>query len=108
MRVHASSMVADIFQVSDYGKGPELHQAMKQIEAAGKGAVVFLNKTRHGGGLADELTAYANMTKAQSQGTYPSSTRKTEALAPKFCEVGVTNIKLLSNSNKPLATPDLG
>ena len=66
VRIHASSMVADIFQVTDFGKGPELHQAMRQIQAAGKGAVVFLNKTRHGGGLADELNAYNEMKRANT------------------------------------------
>ena len=73
VRIHASSMVADIFQVTDFGKGPELHQAMKQIQAAGKGAVIFLNKTRHGGGLADELNAYSEMKRAKQHGV--SATR---------------------------------
>ena len=41
VRVHASSMVADIFQISDYGKGPQLHSALRKIEQHGKGAVVF-------------------------------------------------------------------
>ena len=109
VRVHASSMVADIFQVSDYGKGPELHQAMKQIEAAGKGVVVFLNKTRHGGGLADELTAYAAMAKAQSQGTFPKLDSKDRGIGAQILRnVGVRNIKLLSNSNQPTGDAGFG
>ena len=37
VRVHASSMISDVFQVSDLGKGPQLQSAMAQIEKEEKG-----------------------------------------------------------------------
>ena len=107
VRVHASSMVADIFQVSDFGKGPQLHQALQQIQIAGKGAVVFLNKTRHGGGLADELHAYSTMKEAQKHGSYPTLDSKDRGIGAQILRsIGVKNIVLLSNSAQ--ATGDVG
>lgn len=101
VRVHASSMVADIFQVSDFGKGPQLHAALKQIQAAGKGAVVFLNKTRHGGGLADELNAYAAMKQAKQHGHFPKLDSKDRGIGAQILRsIGIQHITLLSNSNQ--------
>ena len=99
VRVHASSMVADIFQVSDFGKGPELHAALKQIQQNQKGAVVFLNKTRHGGGLADELNAYAAMKQAKQTGAFPQLDSKDRGIGAQILRnLGIRNIALLSNS----------
>jgi 3,4-dihydroxy 2-butanone 4-phosphate synthase/GTP cyclohydrolase II len=107
VRVHASSMVADIFQVSDFGKGPELHAALKQIQHAGKGVVVFLNKTRHGGGLADELNAYAAMKQAQQRGNFPQLDSKDRGIGAQILRsIGIRRITLLSNSSQ--RTGDVG
>ena len=107
VRVHASSMVADIFQVSDFGKGPELHAALKQIQQAGKGVVVFLNKTRHGGGLADELNAYAAMKQAQQRGNFPQLDSKDRGIVAQILRsIGIRRITLLSNSSQ--RTGDVG
>lgn len=107
VRVHASSMVADIFQVSDFGKGPELHAALKQIQQAGKGVVVFLNKTRHGGGLADELNAYAAMKQAQQRGNFPQLDSKDRGIGAQILRsIGIRRITLLSNSSQ--RTGDVG
>ena len=99
VRVHASSMVADIFQISDYGKGPQLHSALRKIEQHGKGAVVFLNKTRVGGGLADELTAYAKMKEAKQRGVHPQLDSKDRGIGAQILRnLGIRNIALLSNT----------
>lgn len=58
VRVHSTSMLGDVFQMTDFGKGPELHAAMKQIQKQGKGAVVYINKLREGQSLTDELKIY--------------------------------------------------
>ena len=57
VRVHASSMIGDVFQVSDLGKGPQLQAAMAKIEAEGKGAIIFINKLHQSSGIAEELKA---------------------------------------------------
>ena len=58
VRVHASSMIGDVFQVSDLGKGPQLQAAMAKIKAKGKGAIIFINKLHQSSGIAEELKAY--------------------------------------------------
>ena len=58
IRVHASSMIGDVFQVSDLGKGPQLQAAMAKIEREGKGAIIFINKLHQSSGIAEELKAY--------------------------------------------------
>ena len=109
VRIHASSMVADIFQVTDFGKGPELHQAMKQIQSAGKGAVIFINKTRHGGGLADELMAYREMKKAKQHGNYPKLDSKDRGIGAQILRhIGIKNIMLLSNSDQATGSVGFG
>ncbi|MGB1481118.1 MAG: 3,4-dihydroxy-2-butanone-4-phosphate synthase [Flavobacteriales bacterium] len=109
VRVHASSMVADIFQVSDFGKGPQLHSAMRQIQNAGKGAVVFLNKTRHGGGLADELHAYALMKQAKQSGVFPKLDSKDRGIGAQILRnLGIHRISLLSNSAQTVGDAGYG
>ena len=107
VRMHASSMVGDIFQVTDFGKGPELHAAMKHIQAHGKGVVVFINKSRQGGGLADELKAYAaKKLSSQEHGGTKLDSKDRGIGAQILRDVGVTNIALLSNTSK--ASGDVG
>ena len=63
------------FQVTDFGKGPELHDASDTFKALEK-VRCFLNKTRHGGGLPDELNAYAQMKAAQKHGSFPTGLQR--------------------------------
>ncbi|MGA0434357.1 MAG: 3,4-dihydroxy-2-butanone-4-phosphate synthase [Flavobacteriales bacterium] len=58
LRVHSTSMVGDVFQITDFGKGPMLHAAMQKIDEIGHGAIIYINKLRKGGGILDELKAY--------------------------------------------------
>jgi 3,4-dihydroxy 2-butanone 4-phosphate synthase/GTP cyclohydrolase II len=100
VRMHASSMVGDIFQVTDFGKGPQLHESMKRIQEAGRGVVVFLNKTRHGGGLADELKAYAEVS-ANDQPVFHRLDHKDRGIGAQILrDLGVRNISLLSDTSK--------
>ena len=46
VRVHSSSMLGDVFQITDFGKGPMLHAAMKKMDEIGCGVLVYLNKLR--------------------------------------------------------------
>ena len=109
VRVHASSMVADAFQVSDFGKGPELHQAMKHIQQVGKGAVVFLNKTQPGSRLADELNAYATQKSDELHGTFPVLDSKDRGIGAQILrQLGIKNIVLLSNSSQRIGDVGFG
>ena len=58
VRVHSSCATGDIFGSMRCDCGEQLHQAMKMIEQAGKGVVVYLNQEGRGIGLMEKMRAY--------------------------------------------------
>ncbi|PCJ82283.1 MAG: 3,4-dihydroxy-2-butanone-4-phosphate synthase [Bacteroidetes bacterium] len=108
VRVHASSMIGDVFQVSDLGKGPQLHAAMAKIEEVGCGAIVFINKLRQGGGFAEELKAYSQYHKEQKRlGVFHPFDSKDYGIGAQIVrDLGIRNINLLSDT--PRKTGDIG
>ncbi|MDR0894501.1 MAG: bifunctional 3,4-dihydroxy-2-butanone-4-phosphate synthase/GTP cyclohydrolase II [Prevotellaceae bacterium] len=58
VRVHSSCATGDIFGSMRCDCGEQLHKAMKMIDAAGKGVVVYLNQEGRGIGLMDKIAAY--------------------------------------------------
>ena len=58
VRVHSSCMTGDIFGSFRCDCGPQLHAAMEQIEAAGKGILLYMNQEGRGVGLVNKLKAY--------------------------------------------------
>lgn len=64
VRVHSSCVTGDIFGSCRCDCGPQLHQAMQQIEREGKGVLVYMNQEGRGIGLLNKLRAY----KLQEQG----------------------------------------
>ncbi len=63
-RVHSSCMTGDIFGSCRCDCGEQLHQAMRMVEKAGKGVIVYMNQEGRGIGLLNKLKAY----KLQEQG----------------------------------------
>ena len=58
VRVHSSCITGDIFGSCRCDCGPQLHQAMKMIEDAGKGIIIYMNQEGRGIGLINKLHAY--------------------------------------------------
>jgi len=65
VRVHSSSMIGDIFNAVNFGKGHQLRKAMSFIEKEGKGVIVYINKLDKGRGLSDEILAYSAFSKEE-------------------------------------------
>lgn len=72
VRVHSSSMIGDVFQLTSMSKGPQLQSALELIGSRDVGAVVYINKLRSGGGLLDELRAYKTMRKEPAKTSRPA------------------------------------
>jgi 3,4-dihydroxy 2-butanone 4-phosphate synthase/GTP cyclohydrolase II len=64
VRVHSSCMTGDILGSLRCDCGDQLHNALKMIEAEGKGLVLYMNQEGRGIGLLNKLKAY----KLQEQG----------------------------------------
>ena len=58
VRVHSSCVTGDIFGSCRCDCGPQLHQAMEQIDREGRGVVVYMNQEGRGIGLLNKLKAY--------------------------------------------------
>ncbi len=64
VRVHSSCETGDILGSLRCDCGPQLHAAMKKVEEAGKGLVLYMRQEGRGIGLLNKLKAY----KLQEQG----------------------------------------
>lgn len=58
VRVHSSCVTGDIFGSERCDCGEQLHKAMRMIEKAGKGVVLYLNQEGRGIGLMAKIAAY--------------------------------------------------
>lgn len=97
VRVHSSSMIGDIFSAKNIGKGQQLNEAMARIEKEGKGVIVYINKMRKGGGLLDEIEAYAKL--GESSTTHRQMDSKDYGIGAQILrDLGVRKMKLLSNT----------
>ena len=100
VRVHASSMIGDVFQVSDLGKGPQLQAAMAKIEAEGKGAIIFINKLHQSSGIAEELKAYDDYHKKKKDTGvfYPFDSKDYGIGAQIVRDLGIRKINILTDT----------
>jgi len=104
VRVHSSCVTGDIFGSCRCDCGPQLQQAMRQIEAEGRGAIIYMNQEGRGIGLLNKLKAY----KLQEQGRdtvqanedlgFKSDERDYGVGAAILRDLGIRQMRLLTNN----------
>ena len=109
VRVHSSCMTGDILGSLRCDCGDQLHNALKMIEAEGKGLVLYMNQEGRGIGLLNKLKAY----KLQEEGmdTVEANLKLGFSMDERDYGVGaqilrhlnISKLKLISNNPKKRA-----
>jgi len=104
VRVHSSCVTGDIFGSCRCECGEQLQKAMKMIEEAGKGVIVYMNQEGRGIGLMAKMAAY----KLQEEGYdtvdanlhlgFDADERDYGVGAQILRELGVNKMMLMSNN----------
>ena len=106
VRVHSSCMTGDIFGSCRCDCGPQLEQALTQIEKEGKGVLVYMNQEGRGIGLLNKLKAYELQEKgrdtveANIELGFNADHRDYGVGAQILRAMNVSKVKLLSNNPK--------
>lgn len=104
VRVHSSCMTGDIFGSLRCDCGDQLHKAMRMIEQAGKGVILYLQQEGRGIGLMDKMKAYKlqeeglDTVDANLQLCHSADERDYGVGAQILRQLGVHQMKLITNN----------
>lgn len=104
VRVHSSCVTGDIFGSQRCDCGAQLHKAMRMVEEAGKGVILYMNQEGRGIGLFNKMKAY----KLQEEGMdtvdanvhlgFLPDEREYGVGAQILQELGVRKMRLMTNN----------
>jgi 3,4-dihydroxy 2-butanone 4-phosphate synthase / GTP cyclohydrolase II len=105
VRIHSQCLTGDIFDSLKCDCGSQLHRAMDQVAAAGKGVILYMRQEGRGIGLLAKLKAYKlqeqenlDTVQANERLGYAADLRHYGIGAQILLDIGVRQIRLLTNN----------
>ncbi|MDQ4121271.1 MAG: GTP cyclohydrolase II [Acidobacteriota bacterium] len=115
VRIHSQCLTGDVFGSIKCDCGEQLHSAMRLIEEAGRGAIVYQMQEGRGIGIINKIRAYAlqdagaDTVEANERLGFEVDARSYEQCAEILFDMGLCKVRVMSNNpDKLRALEDAG
>ncbi len=115
VRIHSQCLTGDVFGSIKCDCGPQLHRAIRMIEEAGYGAIVYQQQEGRGIGILNKIRAYAlqdegaDTVEANERLGFAVDSRDYRQCAEILFDLGLCKVRVISNNpDKLKALEDAG